>query len=704
MADAIRAELDKILSSRPFSGAERATNFLRFVVGKTLSGEADQLKEYVLALEVLGRKPSFDPRTDPIVRVEAGRLRARLEEYYRTEGSGDGLLITLPKGGYVPTFEMRRRKSRARAFSRLWLLLIWGIASAAALLLVAWYASRFKTRVPELIEQRLTSNSFETPVTATAVSLDGKYLAYADQIGIHLRLIATAETHTLAAISDSKIVQLRWFPDGTKLLASVTHRESLVPSVWSVSILGGAPRKLREGAEYAVVSSTEFRIAFVDGRGSELWVMESGGERPRRILTVPGEDSILGVAWSLDGEHLAFVRAHQAIDRFERTINYCDISGAERRTLVLEPSLGRDLVLLKDRLVYTRSEPSPRQTDTNLWETSFDYRTGRANGRPKRITSWSGFSVFGLTITLDGKHWAFLKGQTQADVYVADVQGSPEHLTNARRLTFDERNDIPFAWTPDSKAVIFVSDRNGFNDIFKQDINLPAAEAIVAGPENKWVPTVSAAGAWIVYLASTNDKQFPASGGTFSRVPISGGPVEAIMKGRPGSIVQCPRSSACVLNERSTDGKQLFFYAFNPLLGKGRELARMDTDLVSFYNWSISPDGSLIAVLLPGEGDGRIRVLPTGGGDMREVTVKNAPNLTFIDWAADGKGWYSARCLYCGGHMNAATSFTLLYVGLQGRAHVVGENVGWAVPSPDGHHLALAEWNTMSNVWMVEGF
>ncbi len=115
MAGAVRAQLDKILSSRSFSGADRATGFLRFVVDKTLCGEADQLKEYVLAVEALGRKPSFDPRTDPIVRVEAGRLRGRLEEYYQTGGSGDDLLITLPKGGYVPAFERREQRSQAHA-------------------------------------------------------------------------------------------------------------------------------------------------------------------------------------------------------------------------------------------------------------------------------------------------------------------------------------------------------------------------------------------------------------------------------------------------------------------------------------------------------------------------------------------------------------------------------------------------------------
>src|SRR5215472_3141740 len=117
---AVKGELDRILSSRAFSGADRATALLRYVVDKALSGESDQLKEYNLAVEVLGRKPSFDPRTDPIVRVEAGRLRARLEEYYQSEGNRDALLITMPKGAYVPLFERRQRQWYAWVLARLW--------------------------------------------------------------------------------------------------------------------------------------------------------------------------------------------------------------------------------------------------------------------------------------------------------------------------------------------------------------------------------------------------------------------------------------------------------------------------------------------------------------------------------------------------------------------------------------------------------
>jgi hypothetical protein len=78
--------------------------FLRFTVERTIAGQADQLKETILGIEVFDRTSSFDPRTDTIVRVEARRLRSKLKEYCETHGRHDDVLIEFPKGSYVPTF------------------------------------------------------------------------------------------------------------------------------------------------------------------------------------------------------------------------------------------------------------------------------------------------------------------------------------------------------------------------------------------------------------------------------------------------------------------------------------------------------------------------------------------------------------------------------------------------------------------------
>jgi Tol biopolymer transport system component len=107
-AEPVRAQLDRILASAPFADAERARSFLRFVVERALEGRGGEIKESVIAVEALGRNTSFDSKSDPIVRVEAGRLRDRLSSYYEGEGEGDSVLISLPKGRYVPEFSERR--------------------------------------------------------------------------------------------------------------------------------------------------------------------------------------------------------------------------------------------------------------------------------------------------------------------------------------------------------------------------------------------------------------------------------------------------------------------------------------------------------------------------------------------------------------------------------------------------------------------
>jgi hypothetical protein len=102
-------QLDKILHGRSLHGSENLKAFLRFVVDRAIEGQESQLKEYVIATEVFGRGKSFDSRIDSVVRVQAGRLRTKLQEYYATEGKDDEILIDLPKGQYTPVFSYARR-------------------------------------------------------------------------------------------------------------------------------------------------------------------------------------------------------------------------------------------------------------------------------------------------------------------------------------------------------------------------------------------------------------------------------------------------------------------------------------------------------------------------------------------------------------------------------------------------------------------
>jgi hypothetical protein len=147
-AEEIRSEIKRIVESADFAMPERARKFLTYIVNETLAGRADRIKAYSIAIEVFGRSASFDAQSDPVVRIEAGRVRRALEHYYLTAGQDDPIIITIPKGGYVPNFTWRNRSldeaahiaidgraaslTRGRVPRRFWLAL-----AAAEVLVVA---------------------------------------------------------------------------------------------------------------------------------------------------------------------------------------------------------------------------------------------------------------------------------------------------------------------------------------------------------------------------------------------------------------------------------------------------------------------------------------------------------------------------------------------------------------------------------------
>ena len=112
-ASEVQAALARILASTAFRSSPQLGAFLRFVVEAVLSGRGAQLKGYTIGVEALGRDPRFNPQVDPIVRVEATRLRRAMERYYAGAGSDDPVVIDLPRGTYVPTF-LRRRAASSR--------------------------------------------------------------------------------------------------------------------------------------------------------------------------------------------------------------------------------------------------------------------------------------------------------------------------------------------------------------------------------------------------------------------------------------------------------------------------------------------------------------------------------------------------------------------------------------------------------------
>lgn len=155
--DQISAQLARILASPGFASADRASRFLRFVVERTVVGQGDQLKEYVIGREVFDRGDDYDPRIDSIVRVEAGRLRSKIDEYYSGPGQADDIIIQLRRGSYAPAFEVRKNGVPSNAVSaainsepadsRTKVRLSLGLVAVGLVIaaLVAWRAGMFAT-------------------------------------------------------------------------------------------------------------------------------------------------------------------------------------------------------------------------------------------------------------------------------------------------------------------------------------------------------------------------------------------------------------------------------------------------------------------------------------------------------------------------------------------------------------------------------
>lgn len=113
--NAVKAQLEKILTSSNFATASQLSNFLRYVVEQTLNGQSDSIKQYTVAVEALGYAADFDPQSNPTVRVHAQQLRRALDHYYQTQGFEDPIRIDIPKGSYIPNFLENQKAPLAKS-------------------------------------------------------------------------------------------------------------------------------------------------------------------------------------------------------------------------------------------------------------------------------------------------------------------------------------------------------------------------------------------------------------------------------------------------------------------------------------------------------------------------------------------------------------------------------------------------------------
>lgn len=623
---------------------------------------------------------------------------------------------SIPGTTLIP--ELRRHK---------WLLGIAVITVVVVGSLVMHFVRRPAVK-PGTFQRRLTANRSETPVLSAALSPSGKYLAFADTTGIYLRQVYGGETHAIPLPAGFVGNPESWFPDDNHLLVSTRIRPGATTSLWKASVMGGEPQLLTENGSAAVVSPDGSQIVFRRAHVSsqEIWVMQADGEKPTKLL---GWDGCFlgGLAWSPDSKQLAYVKQQYQMGSFWDFSTQLEILNlASKQSEVLEDQVGPALAWMPDgRMIYVAGERPPNQSDSNLWAVRVNAHTMRPVGTPERITSGNGL-IAGLSTSADGRKLAILRRTLQPNVYVTQIEDHGTRLSTPQLLTSDEWDDFPTAWTADSKSVLFFSDRDGVFHIFKQAIDQAQPELLVGGSEPVALPRLSPDGSMVLYVNSQHDpvrireSQGPHTAAPVGiqqimRVPVRGGPPQFVLEGRGVNNLQCARSPAslCVYSELAPGEEH--FYTFDPLKGKGKEIPGASIHESDFYsfNWSLSPDGKLLAFSKrPGvQGQPMIKLFSLEDAKERHISLPGWAGLATLDWSADGKSLWAAAFttsettsgLWTTG-FSATGAWTLLKVDLSGKVTPMLReskmNLGWAIPSPDGTKLAIWKATGTSNVWL----
>jgi Tol biopolymer transport system component/DNA-binding winged helix-turn-helix (wHTH) protein len=551
---------------------------------------------------------------------------------------------------------------------------------------------------------RLTANPADDRVRAAAISRDGKYLAFSDETGFYLRQIDTGETHPVILPTNTVAEFISWFPDGAHMVVALIA-PAQASGLWEISTLGGSPRKLSDNGRAPAVSPDGKAIAFVAGQRlhEQIWVMAADGSQPRQLVGEEG-DIFGSPAWSPDGSKLAYTRGKNFYTSSVRgTIEFVDLQSQRVRSLFQVTSAGwfatldGPLAWTPDgRLIYRLSEPPPRQLDSNLWSIALD-RQGKVTGEPQRLTSDPG-AVSSISISADGKRVAYLKGVPEPDVYVAQLDGQ-NFVSEPVRLTLDDRQDIPFDWTPDGKAVIFVSDRTGTFNLYRQATDQTVPELLVGGNQPIMTPRLSPDGSQLLYLVfpGWSDNATPAS---LMRMPLAGGAPQPVLESKWLTNQQCSRAPATLCLYSTVSEGVFTLFSFDPFKGSGTQVYRIKDDIPQAYNWTLSPDASTLAIAKGKEGaqEPRIHLISLKTGAEKWLTIQGWTGVEALDWAADGKSLWASSA---GEEEN-----TLLNIDLQGHArplwHPRKKTVYWAIPSRDGKSLALHVSSSSANVWMVE--
>ncbi len=477
----ILRELEIVLAAREFSGAGRLSSFLRYVVERSVDGDFDSLKESIIGTEVFGRPVGYDPKAEPIVRVEARRLRTRLDEYYSKEDRWYRVRISVPKGGYAAVFEQGNwreeppapplpaplppapppptaaPRSDPRARSKLpWII---GTALLAIALISVWLLRPQPPPAPVPV----TLTSFPGRQTDPALAPDGTEVAFAwttDDNPISHIYVAPVRGGDPRAITSGPTADAspEWSPDGSQI-AFVRENHWLMVA----GRRGGSERRIGEAfANPPSWSPDSHWVAHAEWLpdGNHLAIFKTDpvtGEK--RQLTWPDKDSAADVlpSFSPNGKQLAFVR--------------CAAGGSSCSAYVMSASGGSMHQVSDDRdtvsgLTWTSDGRSMIIASRRLGRTQL-WRVDASGSRRHELIASAGEDV--ITPRLGhGSGGKIVYEQRVVDNNIWRFTAGPDgRFGTPQRIIASTRLDSSPQFSPDGKSLVFVSDRSAYDELWR---------------------------------------------------------------------------------------------------------------------------------------------------------------------------------------------------------------------------------------------
>jgi serine/threonine-protein kinase len=485
----VSAQLERIVASETFAGSERSRTLLRFLVAAVLDGRGEGLKEYAVGAEALGKGPSFDPRVDPIVRAEASRLRQRLEQYYAREGRTDSFVITLPKKGYVPAFDVRQPEPRSDG-PAVWPWRVGTGVLAVALALAMWAPWR-RTAPPPRVRVQLDAD-LGAPGRVVgsevgpdvALSPDGRWLVFValDTEGTaHLfkRRLDNADTTEIPGTAGARVPffspDSRWIAFGAdgKLKKTLIDGGSPITLCDATGPLGGSWGE--DGSIVAVLQSSgplwtvssEGRPPVVlasfgpSGLGAWPQILPAGNAVLFTSVSGAGEDNFSIQVMSMTNHQVTTVVPGGLYGRYVADGHLLYVNrgtlfaiGFDAKTLHV---LGSPMPLIDDvaySTIFGYAQYAVSANGTLVYRRSTGHgsamlarldRSGNADpliSKP-RMYAYPRFSPNGQQLAV-----SVTEGQRQ-DLWIADV-----HRTQFKRWTFADRTYVAPVWSPDGRFLL----------------------------------------------------------------------------------------------------------------------------------------------------------------------------------------------------------------------------------------------------------